>query len=134
MSIWIQRRLSRLRDQQGAALVEFAFVVILLLVIVFGIVELGLFYYNNLLITQAARDAVRYLSADNTLGANTSIDTAEKHLISASLTTRALSKGKHGQPSQVDLVANYRTLTPLPGLIGFGSELPIRTSTVMRTE
>jgi Flp pilus assembly protein TadG len=134
MSMWVRTRLSRLRDQQGAALVEFAIVVILLLVVIFGIVELGLFYYNNLLLTQAARDAVRYLSADNAAGANTSIDTAVAHLVSASLTTRTLSQGKHGDPSQVVLVANYRTLTPLPGLIGFGTELPIRTSTVMRTE
>jgi Flp pilus assembly protein TadG len=47
------------RHQSGAALVEFAIVLPLLLLLVFGIVEFGLILYDKAVITNASREAAR---------------------------------------------------------------------------
>lgn len=47
-------------SQKGAALVEFALVVPLLLLLLFGIVEFSLLVYNKHIITNASREGARY--------------------------------------------------------------------------
>lgn len=51
--------ISGLRNEKGAAVVEFAVVLPLLLMIVFGIIEFGLLIYNKAMITNASREAAR---------------------------------------------------------------------------
>jgi Flp pilus assembly protein TadG len=48
------------RDERGAAMVEFAFVAVILFTLVFGIIDFGraIFLYNNL--TNAAREGARF--------------------------------------------------------------------------
>jgi Flp pilus assembly protein TadG len=48
-----------LHDQKGVAAVEFAIVVPLLVVFIFGIIEFGLVFYNKAMITNASREAAR---------------------------------------------------------------------------
>ena len=50
----------RMNDQKGAAVVEFAVILPLLLVILFGIIEFGLIMYNKHIITNASREGARY--------------------------------------------------------------------------
>jgi Flp pilus assembly protein TadG len=47
------------RSTKGAALVEFAIVVMLLLMLVFGMIEYGILISDRLLLQQAAREGVR---------------------------------------------------------------------------
>jgi Flp pilus assembly protein TadG len=47
-------------NEKGAAVVEFAIVLPLLLVIVFGIVEFGFVMYNQAMLTNAAREGARF--------------------------------------------------------------------------
>jgi Flp pilus assembly protein TadG len=47
------------RDQSGAGLVEMAIVVPLLLLLVFGILDFGVFLYRNIELTQGVREAGR---------------------------------------------------------------------------
>lgn len=49
----------KLRSEQGTAVVEFAVVLPLLLVIVFGIVEFSFILYNQAMITNASREGSR---------------------------------------------------------------------------
>ena len=46
-------------SQKGAALVEFAFILPLLMVITFGIIEFGVLMYNQQIITNASREGAR---------------------------------------------------------------------------
>jgi Flp pilus assembly protein TadG len=46
-------------NQVGAALVEFAIVLPLLLTLVFGIIEFGFLYYNKAMLTNASREGAR---------------------------------------------------------------------------
>ena len=49
-----------IRDEHGGSLVEFAIVMPLLFVILFGIIEFGLLLYNQAVITNASREGARY--------------------------------------------------------------------------
>jgi Flp pilus assembly protein TadG len=49
----------KLRSEQGTAVVEFALVLPLLLVIVFGIIEFSFILYNQAMITNASREGSR---------------------------------------------------------------------------
>lgn len=49
-----------IRDQRGGSAVEFAILLLVLLLIVFGIIEFGLIFYNQQVITNASREAARY--------------------------------------------------------------------------
>ena len=121
------------RDEKGAAAVEFALVLPLLLVLLLGIIDFGLYFYNDLQLTHVARDAARYLSVGDTAEATTAIGNA--HLVSTSAPTPVITGvSLTGDPWTITLTANYTFLTPLPDLVGIGSTLGINASVVMRRE
>ncbi|WP_043496534.1 TadE/TadG family type IV pilus assembly protein [Georgenia sp. SUBG003] len=53
------------RSERGAAAVEFALVLPILLLLVFGITEFGRAYYAQTTLSNAARDAVREMAIHN---------------------------------------------------------------------
>jgi Flp pilus assembly protein TadG len=59
----------RERSERGAAAVEFALVMPLLLLLVFGIVEFGLIMNRQITVTHAAREGARYYSLPGITGA-----------------------------------------------------------------
>ncbi len=121
-------------EERGAALVEFALVLPILLVILLGILDFGLYYYNDLQLTHVARDAARYLSVGRVAEANDAIDGAS--LVSTTITSQSVDAGSSGNEATVTLTATYNFLTPLPNLlpgIGGGS-LDIDASATMRRE
>lgn len=50
----------KLSSQHGAAMVEFALVLILFLTLIFGLIEFGLLMFNKQVITNAAREGARF--------------------------------------------------------------------------
>ena len=123
---------SRAGSQEGAALVEFALVVPILLILVFGIIDFGLYFYNDLQLTQVARDAARYASVGNVAEASASIGNAT--LVSTTITGQTIDPASPGNEASVVLTATYTALTPLPGLVGIGNTLTINATARMRRE
>ena len=74
MTFFDQKEATQLRkvinSTRGAAAVEFAILLPLLLAIVFGIIELGAVLYNQAVITNASREAARFSAAFYTNPAN----------------------------------------------------------------
>jgi len=60
-----------IRNQRGAALVEFAIVVLLLFTLLFGIIEFGLIIKDYLTVSQAAREGARCASLRGDINAVT---------------------------------------------------------------
>ena len=60
----------KVASQKGASAVEFALVLPLLTVLLFGIIEFGAVLYNKAVITNASRDASRYAARFYTNPAN----------------------------------------------------------------
>lgn len=55
------------RDQRGAAVVEFALILPVLVMLVFGIIQFGRAYNTTISLTAAAREGARLLSLDGTV-------------------------------------------------------------------
>ena len=56
-----------LKANNGSAVVEFAIVLPILLLIVFGIINFGVLMYNQSVITNAAREGARWASIHSTV-------------------------------------------------------------------
>jgi Flp pilus assembly protein TadG len=54
-----RQNMKAMKDRRGASAVEFALVLPLLIVLLFGIVEFGLLMYNKAVITNASREGAR---------------------------------------------------------------------------
>lgn len=87
-------------DNRGAALVEFAIVVLLLLTLVFGIIEFGLLMKDYMVLNQAAREGARSAS----LGSPTSV-----------VTTRIQNSIPTLDVSRLTITLQKRTMSPSPG-------------------
>jgi Flp pilus assembly protein TadG len=61
---WIARALRR-RDERGASAVEFALVLVPLLIIVFGLIQYGMYFYSAQTGSNTVNAAVRQLSVGN---------------------------------------------------------------------
>ncbi|MCZ7664093.1 MAG: pilus assembly protein [Thermoleophilia bacterium] len=118
--------------ESGAALVEFALVLPVLLILVMGIIDFGLYFYNDLQLTQVARDAARYASVGNVADASSAITNAR--LVSTTLDPPVIDPGTSGNPARVTLTATYTPVTPLPSFVGIGSALAIDATAIMRRE
>jgi len=59
-----RRSLKIIKKENGASAVEFAIILPLLVVLIFGIVEFGIAYNNYLAITHAAREGARLAAVD----------------------------------------------------------------------
>ena len=57
---------SRLRDEQGQSLVEFAITFSILIGFVFGFIEVCLMFYTYCMISECAREGTRYAAVHGT--------------------------------------------------------------------
>lgn len=111
------RRL-RTRGDRGAAAVEFALVLPLLLLIVFGIVDFGRAWNMQLALTQAAREGVRSVAlADGTDAAQRTRDAAFPVTgITVGITTCPATVTA-ASDAQVTASRTYNYITPISGIL-----------------
>lgn len=134
----------RLRDDRGQAIVEFALVAPLLLLLIMGIVEFGRAWNAHQVITDAAREGARYVVIDNPLVTVDSARTViENALGRAGLDPNVtgvvidITEGVNtGDPSIVNITYpwQFRFLGPLLGWALADATIELKTSFVMRTE
>ncbi len=125
----MRRLRARLADQRGAALVEFAVILPLLILLVFGTIEFGRAYNAKVTLTHAAREGVRELAitADFDAAAAVATDAASSTLDPAEITVTA-TVCDPGNP--VELTVAYPFDYDIP-LLGDGT-LNLTSKGVMR--
>jgi Flp pilus assembly protein TadG len=151
-----------IKNEQGAALLEFAIVLPLLLVILFGIIEFGILLYDRAMLTNASREGARagiVYAYDDNLTPNDSTDDfyhptiasiegvaeqyCQDHLISfgggSTLNVTVTRTGDAaGDILTVSLTYPFRFLvfSNVIGLLGdnIGNALTLEAETVMRME
>lgn len=127
---------SQKNSERGAALVELAIVLPLLLVMLAGMVEFGLLFYNKQVITNASREGARAGIAHTTDDIKTLVDDyCESRLITFAVahdvdTTVTGENGTYFSDLSVNVEYVYTFL--LPGLIGFSETLTLKAQTVMK--
>lgn len=129
--------------QRGAALVEFAIVLPLLLTLLMGIAEFGLLFYNKQVVTNASREGARAGIIQPNAGEDPAdisqiVDNyCQERLITFGaptnvITTTSGEGGAYGEDLTVRVTYNYAFL--VPGLLGFGTSMQIVGETVMKME
>ena len=130
----------KLRSESGASAVEFALLLPVLMMILFGTIEFGLALYRQSILTNASREGARLgivqsIPAITTTAINAAID---NYLTAAGIppgtvTRTIVAGGATGTPVTVTLNLPY-TYAVLPGLTSIAPTITLTAQTVMRHE
>ncbi|MCD6526026.1 MAG: pilus assembly protein [Desulfuromonas sp.] len=132
--------------QRGAAVVEFAIALLLLVTLVMGFVEFGLLFYNKQVLTNASREGARagivnYVDTSK----NPSIDDI-KAVVTAYCKDRLITFGAAVTPDpkpdwdgrdigdNLTVTVDYTYTFLTPNLLGFGVTKTLTVKTVMKVE
>lgn len=123
--------------ERGAAAVEFALVLVPLLMLLFGFIDFGRAYNAQQAVSAAAREAVRMeaLGSDAATVRQRAVLAAEPVTISDADVAigTACTSANAGQPTTVTITHQFAFLTPLPSLIpGLGSTITLTGKGEMR--
>jgi Flp pilus assembly protein TadG len=131
-----------LKREEGAAAVEFALLLPLLILILFGIIEFGLVLYNQEVITNASREGARYgivIGSPRPTGGQIQ-GVVSTYLTNAGLTAGDASvsvtgaQGASGSDLTVSVTYPYNFLVLSNLAAGLGSTLNLNGTTVMKLE
>jgi len=130
----------KLRSESGASAVEFALLLPILMMILFGIIEFGMALYRQAILTNASREGARLgivqsIPAIGTGQINVAIDNylTAAGIPAANVTRNIVAGGITGSPVQVTLTLPY-TYSVLPGLTSIAPTINLTAQTVMRHE
>lgn len=138
----------RIKNQDGAAAVEFAIVLLLLIPLLAGIIEFGLLFYNSQVIINASREGARtgIIHEDNVAIAELNIISTVNAYCRERLITFGtpisdlpveINDGSGIDPTyQADLkvYVEYDYTYLMPSIFGFDSTKKISAQTVMKME
>jgi Flp pilus assembly protein TadG len=130
-----------LKREEGAAAVEFALVLPILILILFGIIEFGFALYNKEVITNASREGARAGIVQAPKLTETAVkDVAKDYLASAGWDKTKADVSVTGAagsfPNSLTVTVNYPySFSVLPNFIaGFSKDITLSATTVMRHE
>jgi hypothetical protein len=139
------RDIKEKNPERGAALVELAMVLPLLLLIFVGIIEFGLLFYNQQVLTNASREGSRagisHLTADEIK--TIVVDYSDDRLINFGAGPNVDPDNVDVDPPNPDTVGFAEELTVsiiydytflVPELLGFGTSMQLKAETVMKME
>ena len=138
----------RCSDTSGQALVEFTVVLPLLLMLFFGIIEFGLYFYTRISLRHVVRESARYAITGNVLTDSTgapmtrakSVEYMILHgapavpLTPANITMTPADGGGPGQVVRIDVSYSYSAKLPPFSLLFPGGQLMIKVGTVTKNE
>lgn len=124
------------KNCKGQAIVEFAMILPILLLILLGIIEFGRFYNAWLMVTHASREGSRMASlGGTTLQIEERVDTVMEVLDTSRISVVITPSGVKSRGDMVTVKVTYDIdpLTPMIGAIT-GGTLHLNSETVMRVE
>jgi Flp pilus assembly protein TadG len=142
------RSVQRGRDVSGQALVEFTMVLPLLLMLFFGIIEFGLYFYTRVSLRHVVRESARFAITGNTLTDSTGTPMSRAksieskilsgapaiHLTPANITMTPADGGGPGQVVQINVNYDYTAKLPPFSLLFPNGRLRIKVGTVTKNE
>ncbi|MBU0517106.1 MAG: pilus assembly protein [Proteobacteria bacterium] len=128
-------------DERGVAAVEFALILPLLLILMFGIVEFGLAWYSKQVVTNASREGARagIVWQEPKMSDSEITAVVQNYLTQSGFTqpvtvTVTGAGGPSGDPLSVRVSHNYQ-FNVLPGFVAsVTGQVTIQSTTVMRHE
>lgn len=124
------------KNCKGQAVVEFALILPILMLILLGVVEFGRFYNASLMVNHASREGARVSAlGGTTLEVEQRVDTVMATFDADRITVTISPGGVKSRGDMVTVIVQYAIdpLTPLIGSIT-GTTLNLKADTVMRVE
>ena len=129
--------MNSIKNQKGQSLVEFAIVLPLLLLLLFGIAEFGIMLNSYLTIQNIAREGTRLgIIGGSDTEITSLIRTTSPNLTSADLSisiTPSEGNRRSGDTLQVKVTYNYRMIVPIISAL-VGNIIVLTSQTSMRIE
>lgn len=131
--------LARLRNESGAAVVEFALVLPLILVLIFGIIDMGRLLFTANALTSAVREGARYAAVQTNPTRDAVYDRIRNHMDAAVRPPVARAEvslvANSADRTVIVSVSNYEfsTITPFANLVGLGT-IRLNPSATLRWE
>ena len=125
----LRDNLHRTRDEDGAALVEFAIVAILLFTILFGIIEYGFVFATNLDTRHGAREAARLAAVNFGTAQEIADETCARMDFADAATFTFTDGGTVGSVGTVEIVVPYASVVNfafIPVPTNLASDIEIR--------
>lgn len=133
----------KLKSQAGTTLVEFAIILPLLLILLFGLMDFGILLYNKAVITNASREAARYgIVLRNPKYTPAEVETFAESYCSGRLitfgtgtpsATATAPTQAFSDPLTVTVVYPYKYLV-IANFAGFNTTINLTSTTVMKYE
>ncbi|GAH83835.1 unnamed protein product [marine sediment metagenome] len=126
------KRYGVIKSEKGASAVEFAIILPILIILVFGIVQFGIAFNNYITITHAAREGARIAAVDlnNPDLKNIIIERAYPVPITPDDITITPEGTNIGDPVEVEITYNISITIPLVG----SWDIPLKNKAIMRLE
>ncbi len=124
------------KNCSGQAVVEFALILPILMLILLGVVEFGRFYNASLMVNHASREGARISAlGGTTLQVEQRVDTVMSIFDTDRITVTINPSGVKSRGDMVTVTVQYAIdpMTPLIGSI-IGTTLNLKAETVMRVE
>lgn len=118
-------------NDRGAAAVEFAIVLPLLLLLVFGIIDFGRAYNTTVSLSGAAREGARALALGDSNWQSITVNAAPT-VSGVTVSSPTGSPCSPGDPAEVQATHTFDYLTPLPNLAGLTGSVTLTGRGVMR--
>jgi len=123
--------------QRGAATVEFAVILPLLVILVFGIIDVGLLLYNKQVITNASREGARAGIARSTISVENVVENYCRHRLfpDGTLPSAVTVSGRNGAfQNDLTVTVTYDHNLMFAGIIGLSPSITMNGRTVMKME
>ena len=134
------RMQTKFRSESGASAVEFALLLPVLMMVLFGIIEFGFALYQQAILTNASREGARLgivqsIPAITTAQIDAQIDNylSQTGINPANVSRTIVAGGPTGTPVRVTLTLPY-TFLVLPNLTSLSPTLNLKAYTEMRHE
>ena len=127
-------------DERGAAAVEFALLLPVLMLILFGIIEFGMIMYSREIITNASREGARTGIVQATVKPTTGeIQTVVTNYLTGTgvdpnAVTITIAGAGLTAPNTLNVTVTYPYNFFAPGILGLGNTINLTGQTVMRHE
>lgn len=125
-----------LKSEKGQAMVEFALVLPILLTLVFGIIDFGWIFGNQLIANNACREAARYTAVHYYESTSDDDRAIARDIITnfaPTLSSPTVQLTKTGETVAISFDCDVAVLTPFLSAL-LGEEYNVKAKTVMRLE
>lgn len=121
-----------LKGQEGASAVEFALIVPVLLLLIFGIIEFGLMYHDYLAITHAAREGARKAAVNKF---ESEFDVQESSGLDTAIASKSPVAGQPaGSPVSVTVTYTFHFVSGYLQSWGIPGTIPMKSTATMSLE